>query len=313
MTIRKITKEDADAAGGGYPKNLGNVYNPPKQLYVNGTLLPEDAMAVALVGSRRASLYGIETCDRLAFELASRGVTIVSGMARGIDTAAHRGALRAKGRTIAVMGSGHKNIYPPENADLYKEIVKSGAVITEYRDDMLPLAQNFPARNRIISGLSLGVVVVEAARNSGALITADFAAEQGRTVFAIPGKVSSATSSGTHELIKDGAVLVQSVDDIMEELALVKIAPVKKEARIKRPDPIKKKTEAYVYNSLTEAERKVYKVLSENPLYIDEVADKSGLAGPKISEMLLRLQVKKLIRELPGKNFVRTENGQEEN
>ena len=219
--IRKITIDDTE-----YPKNLRNIYNPPKALYSNGTLVEGDEMAVALVGSRRATMYGLQTCENLAYELSLRGVTIVSGMARGVDSAAHRGALRAKGRTIAVMGSGHGHIYPPENEKLYGEIAKTGAVVTEYEEDVEPLPYNFPQRNRIISGLSLGVVIVEAARNSGALITADLAAEQGREGFAVPGKVSSMTSSGTNDLIKDGAKLVQSVDDIMEELSLVEIKPL---------------------------------------------------------------------------------------
>src|SRR3990167_9491581 len=242
--IRKIIIDDKE-----YPKNLRNIYNPPKVLYVKGTLLEQDEVAVALVGSRRASMYGLETCEKLAYELAVRGVTVVSGMAKGIDTAAHKGALKAKGRTIAVMGSGHNVIYPPENKKLYEEVAKTGAVVTEYEDDIEPLPGNFPQRNRIISGLSLGVVVVEAAKNSGALITANLAAEQGRTVFAVPGKVSSLTSAGTNELIKDGARLIQSVDDIMEELSLTEMEPAA-EDKLKMDGKIAKMTKAYVYNSL---------------------------------------------------------------
>jgi len=175
--IRKITIDDAE-----YPKILKTLHRPPKALYVNGSFKEEDDLAVAIVGSRRASIYGIEMSEKLGYDLALRGVTVVSGMARGIDSAAHRGALKAKGRTIAVMGSGHDHIYPPENQDLYKKISESGAVISEFEDSVSPLPQNFPIRNRIISGLSLGIVVVEAAKNSGALITADFALEQGREV-----------------------------------------------------------------------------------------------------------------------------------
>ncbi len=301
--IRKITIEDAD-----YPKNLRNIYDPPKQLYVNGTLLERDEMAVAIVGSRRASLYGTETGERLGYELASRGVTVVSGMAIGIDSSAHRGALKAKGRTIAVLGSGHGHVYPPQNKGLYESIEASGAVMTEYEDGMEPLAFNFPRRNRIISGLSLGVVVVEAARNSGALITADFAAEQGRTVFAVPGKVSSGTSSGTNALIKDGARLVQSVDDILEELNIVEIEPLRGDERDKVERKISARTKAYIYNSLTDDERNIYKILSDEPVYIDEISDKSGLNSARASKVLLDLELKKLIKELPGKQFVRKEN-----
>ncbi|MDP3804847.1 MAG: DNA-processing protein DprA, partial [Candidatus Omnitrophota bacterium] len=164
MAIRKITMGDSE-----YPKNLRNIHTPPKQLYVNGALLEQDEVAVAIVGSRRASIYGLETSEKLGFELAARGVTVVSGMAIGIDSAAHRGALKAKGRTIAVMGSGHNVIYPAQNKKLYEEIAETGAVVTEFEDNVEPLPGHFPARNRIISGLSLGIVVVEAAKNSGAL------------------------------------------------------------------------------------------------------------------------------------------------
>jgi len=301
MTVRKITLDSAE-----YPKNLRNIYNPPKQLYVNGALLERDETAVAIVGSRRASQYGLETSERLAFELAARGVTVVSGLARGIDGAAHRGALKAKGRTIAVMGSGHNDIYPPEHKELYNDIVRSGgAVVTEFENDISPLPQNFPQRNRIISGLSLGVVVVEAARNSGALITADFAAEQGREVFAVPGKVSSSSSSGANALIKEGAKLVQSVNDILEELSISEIKPLTGEEREAKEGAIEKKRNAYIYNSLTEDERKIYKVLSDEPIYIDDIFDRAGLDSRKASQVLLNLQLKKIIKEIPGKQFVR--------
>ncbi|MBI4974612.1 MAG: DNA-protecting protein DprA [Candidatus Omnitrophica bacterium] len=301
--IRKITVDDKE-----YPKNLRNIYDPPKQLYVNGTLLEQDEMAVALVGSRRATQYGLETCEKLAYELAVRGVTVVSGMARGIDSAAHRGALRAKSRTIAVLGSGHNNIYPPENEKLYHEIAGNGAVVTEFENDMQPLSENFPQRNRIISGLSLGVVVVEAARNSGALITANFALEQGREVFAVPGKISSTTSSGTNELIKDGARLIQSADDIMEELAITEVKPVSGDAKGERDEKIARMTKAYIYNSLSEDERKIYKILSDEPIYIDDIMSKADLDPANASKVLLNLQLKKLIKELPGKQFVRKES-----
>ena len=300
--IRKITINDAE-----YPKNLKNIHKPPKALYVNGAFLESDETAVAIVGSRRPSMYGIEMAEKLGFELAARGVTVVSGMAVGIDSAAHRGALKARGRTIAVMGSGHNIIYPPQNKKIYEEIAKTGVVVTEYEADMEPLAHNFPARNRIISGLSLGIVVVEAAKNSGALITADFAAEQGRTVFAVPGKVSSLTSLGTNGLIKDGARLVQSADDVMEELNLVEIKSVPEEKKDEIEEERVRKTAAYIYNSLTDDERKVYKILSKEPLYIDDIFKMSGLVTAKASKAILNLELKSLIKELPGKNFVRKE------
>lgn len=300
MTIRKITLNDTE-----YPKNLRNIHTPPKQLYVNGTLLASDDVAVAIVGSRRASIYGLETAEKLGFELAARGVTVVSGMAIGIDSASHKGALKAKGRTIAVMGSGHGHIYPPQNIKLYKEIIATGAVVTEYENDVEPFPGQFPARNRIISGLSLGVVVVEAAKNSGALITANFAAEQGRTVFAVPGKVSSSTSSGTNELIKDGACLVQSVDDILQELSIAEMEPAVEEERSAIDGKISRQTKAYIYNSLTDDERKIYKNLSDEPIYVDELLEKSGIGYSKASTILLNLELKKLITQLPGKQFVR--------
>ena len=298
--IRKITINDA-----GYPKNLKNIYDPPKALYVNGSFSAQDAMAVAIVGSRRATLYGLQMSEKFGYELASRGITVVSGMARGIDSAAHRGALKAKGRTIAVMGSGHGHIYPPENAKLYEEIAAAGAVVTEFEDAEEPLAYHFPMRNRIISGLSLGVLVVEAAKDSGALITADLAAEQGREVFALPGKISSATSSGANRLIKDGALLVETVDDILEELKIIEMKPLSGAAKDKKDGEIARKTKAYVCNSLTEDERAVYGTLSDEPLYIDDIVNKANVGLRKAADVLLKLQLKHLVTEMPGKQFVR--------
>lgn len=299
--IRKIAIDDA-----GYPENLRNIFDPPKVLYVNGALAESDKVAVAVVGSRRASQYGVETAENIGYELAMRGVTVVSGMARGVDSASHKGALKAHGRTIAVMGSGHGDIYPPENAGLYDEIIKTGAVVTEYDFDSPPLPRNFPRRNRIISGLSLGVVVVEAARNSGALITANLAAEQGRTVFAVPGRLSSVTSAGANELIKDGARLMQSVDDIIEELSLKEILP-SSDTGDDRTGRIERMTKAYIYNLLTEGERKVYKMLSDDPVYADDIIKHTGLSVSNISQALLGLQLKRLIKELPGKLYVRVD------
>lgn len=215
LQARKISISDKD-----YPARLKNIYSPPVDLYIKGEFLPEDEIAVALVGSRKASQYGLELSEKLAYDLATRGITVVSGLARGIDSAAHRGALKAKGRTIAVFGCGIDYIYPPENKLLAEQIQERGALISEFPDKLSPKPYNFPRRNRIISGLSLGVVVIEAARTSGALITANFALEQGREVFAVPGKVNSDTSEGVHRLLKEGAKLVETVDDIIEELNL---------------------------------------------------------------------------------------------
>ena len=303
MDIRTITLTDAE-----YPKNLQNMRRPPKELYVNGAFLPQDDVAVGIVGSRRATPYGLEMAERFAFELAASGVTVVSGMARGIDSAAHRGALKAKGRTIAVMGSGHGRIYPPENEALYREIASQGAVVTEFAYDEPPLPQHFPARNRIISGLSLGLLVVEAARNSGALITADFAAEQGREIFAVPGKVSSQTSAGTNDLIRDGARLVTSVGDILEELKIIEIGAVPDDDAGAIDGRRERKTKAYIYNALTDPQRKVYKALTDEPAHIDAVVASAGLDHSTAVKALVELQLRKLVKELPGKQYIRTEN-----
>jgi len=289
MQIRLIKREDTE-----YPANLRNIHKPPPELYVNGTILPQDEAAVALVGTRRPTHYGMQTCERLAYDLAIRGITVISGMAIGIDTAAHRGALRAGGRTIAILGSGHNNIYPQQNIGLYRQIAKNGAVISEFPNDAIPDRWHFPRRNRIISGMSLGVVIVEAPRKSGALITADFALEQGREVFSLPGKINSLVSEGTHGLIKDGAKLVEGVDDIIEELK----EPLnrffkeeKKENRLELP--------------LNTEEEKIFKLLTDEPRYIDLIARESGLPVHIASGFLTQLTVKRLIKELPGKTFVR--------
>ena len=273
----------------GYPKNLKEVHDPPILLYIKGKLLPGDTAAVALVGSRRSSVYGGITCERLSMELAARGITIVSGLARGIDSAAHRGALKAKGRTIAVLGSGLADIYPPENAKLAGEIAKNGAVISEFAMETPPHKQNFPRRNRIISGLSWGVVVVEAAERSGSLITADFALEQGREVFAVPGRADSPVSAGTHNLIKQGAKLAANADDIIEELE-VHLAPVL--------------IEKNVVQRLDGEEKAVYDALSKDLKHIDLITKEAKLPANKVAGILTQFEIRKMAKELPGKNFI---------
>ena len=207
-----ITCEDA-----AYPRRLLNIYDYPPLLYVKGSLHPEE-ICVAVVGSRLASMYGKYTTEKICRELALRGVTVVSGLARGIDSAAHRGALAGKGRTVAVLGCGLDMIYPPENENLARDVAANGAIVTEFPFATPPNAPNFPSRNRIISGISLGVVVVEAGEKSGSLITARIAAEQGRSVFAVPGEIGAAGSRGTHRLIKQGAILFESIEDVLDEI-----------------------------------------------------------------------------------------------
>jgi DNA processing protein len=277
--VRIVTLEDPE-----YPTPLKTISDPPLTLYMKGSL-PADAAAVAVVGSRRASWYGLETAERLGYDLALRGVTVVSGLARGIDGAAHRGALKAGGCTVAVFGCGLSRMYPPEHASLASQILERGAFMSEYPMGMEPLAQHFPRRNRLISGLSLGVIVVEAAQRSGALITADCALEQGREVFAVPGQISAATAQGTNRLLQQGARLVASVEDIMEELHL------------SAPQPSMIGSE--------QAQRVLACVDDKQPQDIDAIAQTSGLAMPEVSAVLLQLELQQLIRQLPGKQFVR--------
>jgi DNA processing protein len=285
-----LTLEDSE-----YPLNLKNTFDPPFLLYVKGEIKKEDSLSLAIVGSRRASFYGLSCAEKFSADLSGRGLTIISGMARGIDSCAHRAALKQGARTIAVMGSGLNHIYPPENRKLAQEIADNGAVISEFPLDTLPLRQNFPQRNRVISGLAIGVLVVEAARNSGALITADFALEQGREVFAIPGKVDSEASFGTNTLIQQGAKLVSCSEDILEELNL----------SITKNRPSEQFQTDSCYPALDGAEKSLYNLISLVPLSIDEIMQRSSMSIPQISDILLHLELKKLIRQLPGKHFVR--------
>jgi DNA processing protein len=275
-----------------YPLNLKNIFDPPLVLYLKGALRPEDSLAIGVVGSRRASFYGLSQAEKFSFELAASGFTVVSGMARGVDTYSHKGALRSGGRTIAVIGSGFNHLYPAENKDLAEEISKNGAVISEFSLNTQPLPQNFPRRNRLISGMSLGVLVVEAAKNSGALITADFALEQNREVFAIPGKIDSYTSSGANELIKEGAKLTTDIFDILEEFVLP--ATVYKKDLIKNQEVLKNSEEERLFN-----------LISSQPVQLEELVGKTDFNIPQISTILLNLQIRKLVRQLPGKQFVR--------
>jgi DNA processing protein len=291
-----VTRDDA-----GYPKNLREIYDPPLVLYVKGTLSNRDALAIAIVGSRRTTLYGQEMSRKLAYQLAHVGVPVVSGLARGIDTAAHKGALQAKGRTVAVIGCGIDIMYPAENKKLADEIVeKGGAVVTEFPFGVKPDRQNFPMRNRIISGWSLGVVVVEANLKSGALITAKQAMEQGREVFAVPGRADSILSRGTNKLIKDGAKLTEDVEDVLSEFEY--LLPRRSETDAAQPKETGGIKPAL---ALTETEGKVMAHIGNEEVAIDEIIRASGLTSAAVSATLLSLEMKRVVKQLPGKMFVR--------
>jgi DNA processing protein len=274
-----------------YPSNLRAIFDPPPILYLKGKIEKVDSIAISIVGSRTSTYYGRETARTFALQLARCGVTVVSGLARGIDSAAHRGAMDGGGRTIAVLGCGVDVVYPPENKKLYEEIAKSGAIISEFPCGTPPERYNFPIRNRLISGLSLGTVVVEAGLRSGALITAGLALEQGREVFAIPGRISDPLSRGTHRLIREGAKLVENIDHILEEFP--SLIHILKEGE--------KKNSANVDGE----ERKLYDLLSAEPQHIDSLGEKAGLGVQKISKILLQLELKGLVRQLRGKFFVK--------
>jgi len=296
--IRRISR-----SSGEYPVQLASVPSAPDALHVWGRLVGDDALAVAVVGSRRATAYGVDTAERLGADLAARGVTVVSGLARGIDSAAHRGALAAGGRTIAVLGSGADVIYPPENRALARRIAESGAVVSQFEPGTPPLPQHFPERNRVIAGLALGVVVVEAAERSGSLITAGFAAELGREVMAVPGRVSSAESRGAHRLIQDGAALVQGWEDVIAQL------PARWRACVGRS--------AAGDDAATRAPERaeggdaggVLQTLGEEPMTIDEIIDRSGIASGRVAALLVELELGGRVRQVDGKRFVPARQG----
>ena len=296
-----------NAADKRYPPALKQIYDPPPVLYVKGTLERADSLAIAIVGSRRHSTYGAEQASRFAHMLASAGFTIVSGMARGIDTAAHRGALSASGRTIAVQGCGLANVFPPENKKLYGLITDSGACMSELPLEYEALSENFPPRNRIISGLAMGVIVIEAPAKSGALITVKAALEQNREVMVVPGKIDSPISVGSHRLIKEGARLVDCVEDVMETLGYIgedlkghaASAAEKAQADVERP----------VFDvgrlNLSPDERAIYDCLGREPMHVDEVIVGTGLGAGKVNSGLISLRLKGLIKQQPGNLFKR--------
>lgn len=294
-----------------YPSRLLNIHDFPVLLYVKGILSPDD-IPVAVVGSRMATTYGKFQTERLCRELALSGITVVSGLARGIDSAAHRGALAAKGRTIAVLGSGLDVIYPPENEKLFFEIANNGAVISEFPFGTPPQAANFPARNRIISGISLGVVVVEANQKSGSLITARLALEQGREVFAVPGTIDSAHSRGTNKLIKDGAKLIENIHDILDEI-LPQVAGRtsllfhdQKLSEKKSEDP-KSNIIKPVLDGLNDMETKLFHLISSRNMHIDEIISAAEHKAGDVLAVILNLELRGLIKQLPGKIYARKE------
>lgn len=290
---------DTDIA---YPPLLREIEDPPALLYLRGTIEPADRFAVAMVGTRHATRYGEEQARRLASELAAAGVTVVSGLARGIDTEAHRGALAAGGRTLAVLGGGLAKFYPPENRKLAAEITQAGAVMSEFSMATTPNQGTFPQRNRVISGLSLGVVVIEAPPKSGSLITAQMALEQGREVFALPGPVDSAVSRGCHQLIREGAKLVESADDILEELGRPTIMNPKAGAipeSTAEPEPLPPPAD------LDPGEAAVLAAVPKSPTLMDDILATSGLPAAQVLGLITLLELKGLVRRAEGNRWQR--------
>jgi DNA processing protein len=272
-----------------YPQRLKEIEQPPPVLYLKGEYVPDDLFAVAIVGTRRVTPYGRQITEELAAYLAGHGITVISGLARGVDAIAHQTALKAGGRTIGVLGSGVDKIYPPEHRQLAERMIESGAVVSDYAPGTPPDASNFPPRNRIISGLSLAVVVVEAGETSGALITAEFAAEQGREIFAIPGSILAPQSKGTNKLIQNGALPLLSVNDLMQALDLTRKGDQKAARKMIPAD---------------ETEARLMNVLSAQPLHVDEIRNQSNLPIEKVSAALALMELKGMVRQVGGMNYV---------
>jgi DNA processing protein len=278
-----------------YPKPLREIHAPPIVLYVWGELQDRDHHAIGIIGARRTTHYGMESAKKLAYQIAYAGLTVISGLARGIDSAAHQGALAAKGRTIAVIGSGLSKLYPPENQALADKIRNgNGAIVSEFSMEIEPDRQTFPMRNRIISGWSHGVLVVEAGLNSGALITASQALEQGRSVYAVPGHINAPSAMGSNRLIQQGAKLVMSASDILDDLQILLPETKPSPEAAARPLP-----------PLSDDERRVFDAIDSSETPIDRIAAKSDLPSATVSSTLLRLELKHLVKQLPGKYFVK--------
>jgi len=272
-----------------YPPRLKEIQQPPPVLYVRGEVLPEDHFAVSIVGTRRVTPYGRQVAEELSAFLAANGVTVVSGLARGVDAVAHSAALKAGGRTIAVLGSGVDRIYPPENHALAEQMITRGALISDYPVGTAPEAANFPPRNRIISGLSLAVVVVEAGETSGALITAGFAAEQGREIFAVPGSILAPQSKGTNRLIQNGALPLLTPADLLQALNLTRVGAQKSARKILPAD---------------EVEAQLMNMLGNEPMHVDEIRSQTGLPVERVSAALVMMELKGMVRQVGGMNYV---------
>jgi DNA processing protein len=291
LALDKINARVVTSRDGEYPQNLRQIYDPPPVLFVRGSICEADRFAVGVVGTRVPSEYGRSLTMKISGELAKRGLCVVSGGARGIDTSAHTAALQTEGRTIAVLGCGIDVVYPYENRGLFKKIAETGAVISEFVPGTKPDAWRFPARNRLISGLSLGILVVESKARGGAMITATIAAEQGRDVWAIPGATDSVTSEGPHRLIKEGAKLIESASDILEELGI----ETEKSEREKPSLPA----------NLTPEQITILELLSLHPKHVDDIIQESGLAASSASSNLTLLEMLSLVRRVPGNAYVR--------
>jgi DNA processing protein len=291
----KVTVIESDSPS--FPARLKEIYDCPPLIYVRGNLLPEDECCLAVVGTRRASIYGRQVTEELVADLVRNNITIVSGLAKGIDSIAHRTALDVQGRTIAVFASGLDIAYPAENAKLAREIMENGALISEYPLGIKPKADNFPRRNRILSGLSLGVLVIEAGERSGALITADLALSQNREVFAVPGSIFSPVSKGTNKLLQQGAKLVQSNIDVLEELNLAMVAQ-----QLEMKDLL----------PMDSTESLLLKNISAEPIHINEICRQSGLTSAIVNSTLTMMELKGLIKQIGGMNYIRVREMREE-
>ncbi len=285
--IQVITWEDDE-----YPRRLREIDQPPPVLYVLGSLAPADDWAVAVVGTRRMTVYGRQVASELAAFLARQGITVISGLARGVDRVAHEAALQAGGRSIAVLGSGVDRIYPPEHARLAEQMRANGAVVSDYAPGTPPDSANFPPRNRIISGLAMATVVVEASQESGALITASFAANQGRDVFAVPGSIYAPQSKGTNRLIQDGAHPLLAFEDILDVLQLEQVLEKQAARTLLPPDP-----------SVSAAEASLLRILADEPQHVDEICAQSGLPIDQVSATLTLMELKGMVRQVGGMNF----------